>query len=388
MTSATPACAVRRLRLHRFRNYTESTAVFHPGLNIISGPNAQGKTNLLEAVATLALTRSPRASSSADLLQWGTEGCQIEADVERPAGPTTVIARFEQGHDSSAISRRITVDGKPRAARGVLGLCPAVLFWPDDLQLVKGGPEGRRRFLDVLLSQVDARAAVHLMRYRRVVEQRNALLHTLRVHGGSAAALVGFTRELALHGSRVMVARQRLIQHLSPRAADAMLELTSGAESLTLQYRTHESIPAAHEEQTEQHLLDVLDRLRTDELIRGMTLVGPHRDDIAVELSGKPARYTASQGQQRSIVLACKIAEMHVLTQATGMSPVLLLDDVVSELDGQRRRHLMSTLAAVPQRQVLITTTEQLSEAALFDSVHHFAVSAGTVSEVVRATTP
>ncbi|MBV9101479.1 MAG: DNA replication/repair protein RecF [Candidatus Dormibacteraeota bacterium] len=378
MITTLPACTVARLRLHNFRNYHEATLHLEPGLTVISGRNAQGKTNLLEAVATLALTRSPRAVTAADLLRWGTNGAQVEADILRPGGPAALALRLEQPA-TGTIARRTLVDGKPRAARAVLGLCPVVLFWPDDLQLVKAGPEGRRRLLDVLLAQLDGRAASHLLRYRRVLEQRNALLHRLRADGGSPAALHGFTRELAHHGARVLVARNQLASKLAPLAAAAMSDLSGGDDTLSIRYAASHGGDLADDDAAERDLLAALERRTPDEIARGVTLVGPHRDDLVLSLGGREARYTASQGQQRSIVLACKIAEMRHVAEEKGMSPVVMLDDVVSELDAPRRRHLLSTLAAAPAQQVLLTSTERVADTSEFAAVHHLTVSAGTV---------
>ncbi len=376
-----PACAVRRLRLHQFRNYAEATVHFGPGLNVVAGRNAQGKTNLLEAVATLALTRSPRAPTAADLVQWGRDGCQIEADVVRPDGVAALALRLERAGNDGRVSRRTSIDGRPRAVRSVLGTCPVVLFWPDDLQLVKAGPEGRRRLLDVLLSQLDPRAASHLARYRRVLEQRNALLHQLRASGASPAALGGFTRELAHHGARVALARHRLVAGLAPIAAAAMRDLSRGGEELSIRY-TGTVAAGDADEDAEAALLHALNERRDEELARGMTLAGPHRDDLVLELDGRPARHTASQGQQRSIVLACKIAEMRYVSGRAGMSPVVLLDDVVSELDTQRRTDLLAALAATPAQQVLLATTEPLDGAGAFPGARHFSVQAGSIREV------
>ena len=170
-----PACQVAEVRLYCFRNYADETVALGPGLNVVSGPNAQGKTNLLEAIATAALTRSPRAAAAAELLQWGSNAAHVHARVQRPDGPTTLDLRLQRATPESAVVRTTLVDGSPRPARAVLGVCPVVLFWPEDLLLVKGGPEGRRRLLDLVVAQTDPRAAVEMLRYRRVLDQRNAL---------------------------------------------------------------------------------------------------------------------------------------------------------------------------------------------------------------------
>jgi DNA replication and repair protein RecF len=379
-----PTCRVERLRLHHFRNYSETTIHFGPRLNVISGRNAQGKTNLLEAVATLALTRSPRTSGSADLLQWGSDRCLAEAAVARPTRASVLTLRLERDPQTERLARTVSVDGKPRPAREILGLCPVVLFWPEDLLLVKGGPDGRRRLLDVLLAQLDHRAAAHLIRYRHVLEQRNALLHQLRLGGGGRDELPSFTRELAQHGAAVVVARALLVSDLTPLAATALYGLSDRREQLTLRYApSHDpSMPTdASAEDVESSLLAALDARAAEEIARGVTVVGPHRDDIDIELDGRPARTTASQGQQRSIVLACKLAEVSHLQATSGVAPVILLDDVLSELDPGRRTMLFQMLAADAPHQIIVTTTAEREDTSAFTDVRYFTVRAGSVQE-------
>ena len=375
-------CAVGRLRLYQFRNYGEAVIQLAPSLNVISGRNAQGKTNLLEAVATLTLTRSPRARTAADLIHWGFSRCLVEAAVSRPQGESVLSVRFTQDPETARVSRATTVDGKPCPARRVLGICPVVLFWPEDLQLVKAGPEGRRRLLDVLLTQLDSRAAAHLLRFRRVLDQRNALLHRLRVDGQGASALPGFTRELAHHGARVMVARARLVTDLGPLAAEALDDLSSGGERLELRYAPSHGGASTQDDDTERELASALRTRQAEELARGVTVVGPHRDDLEITLDGRTARSTASQGQQRSIVLACKLAEMRYVGRTTGAAPVVLLDDVLSELDPERRARLLTLLAAGAAGQVLVTTAESLVDVGGFAGARHYLVQAGTVREI------
>jgi DNA replication and repair protein RecF len=381
-----PRCAIARLRVHCFRNYAEATVRFGPGLNVIHGQNAQGKTNLLEAIATLALTRSPRTTSSADLLLWNEDGAMAEADVARPPANVTLSVRFQRDASTGRVSRVTAVDGKPRPARAVLGVCPVVLFWPEDLALVRGGPEGRRRFLDVILAQTDPQSVAHMSRYRRVLEQRNSLLHQLRLGGGGRDSLNSFTTELAHHGAWLAVARSRLVDALAPLAALSLHDLSGQRERIALRYApAHVDAIADSVDGAEQALLETLSLRTAEEIARGVTLAGPHRDDIAFDLDGRAARGTASQGQQRSIVLACKLAEVRYLQDASGVAPVILLDDVLSELDPDRRGRLLALLADGAQHQVLVTTTEPLSEIAAFDEVLHFTVRSGVVSEDARS---
>lgn len=379
-SATTPRCAITRLRLFQFRNYASTSISLGPALNVIAGANAQGKTNLLEAAATLALTRSPRAGSAADLLLWGTDACAVEATVTRPAGDVTLAIRFQRPRDGERLTRSTIIDGKPRAARAVLGVCPVVMFWPDDLQLVKAGPDARRRLLDLLLLQLDQRIAAHMARYRRVLEQRNALLHRFRVEGRIGAALDGFTQELAHHGGRIAVARTRLLSELTPLAIAALNDLSAGVDALDLRYLPAHGSACADDEGTERDLVDALRARAPEELARGVTVLGPHRDDVAILLGGRPARASASQGQQRSIVLAVKLAEMRHVARCTSASPVVMLDDVLSELDHQRRDRLLTLLTVDDAAQVLVTTTEPIYSPTLTPA-RHFRVVAGAVTQ-------
>jgi DNA replication and repair protein RecF len=382
VSASVPRCTITRLRVHCFRNYAEATVHFGPGLNIIHGQNAQGKTNLLEAIATLALTRSPRATTTGDLLLWGHDEGLAEADIQRPPADVTLAARFFRDPASGRVTRTAIIDGKPRAARSVLGVCPVVLFWPEDLALVRGGPEGRRRFLDVILAQTDPQSAAHMSRYRRVLEQRNALLHQLRAGGGGRDALNGFTSELARHGAWLAQARSRLVVALAPLAATALHDLSGRREHIALRYApAHTAVIPDDLAEAEQGLLDTLRLRAAEEIARGVTLAGPHRDDVAIDLDDRAARGTASQGQQRSIVLACKLAEVRYLQDTAGVAPVILLDDVLSELDPGRRAQLLVLLAAGGHNQVFVTTAEPFSGVADFADVMYHTVRAGVVTQ-------
>jgi DNA replication and repair protein RecF len=374
--TAAPRCSIVRLRLHGFRNYSEATVRFGPGLNVIHGQNAQGKTNLLEAIATLALTRSPRTTSSGDLLRWSEDAALAEADIARPPTDVTLSVRFQRDVATGRVGRVTAVDGKPRPARAMLGVCPVVLFWPEDLALVRGGPEGRRRFLDVILAQTDQQAVAHMSRYRRVLEQRNSLLHQLRLGTSARDSLQSFTAELAHHGAWLSVARARLVEALAPLAERSLRDLSGQREQITLRYApAHVDAIADTVEAAEQALLDTLRRRMAEEIARGVTLAGPHRDDIAFDLDGRAAR---------GIVLACKLAEVHYLQNTAGVAPVILLDDVLSELDPDRRGRLLGLLAKGAQHQVLVTTTEPLSDVADFGEVLHFTVQHGVVTKDER----
>ncbi len=376
---------ITRLRLYNFRNYGELTVELGDGVNVFSGENAQGKTNLLEAVATLLLTRSPRATSPAELIRWGEEEAAVDALVTRGLRHETLGLRLRlrpQPEAGSTVRPRAVrtslAESKPIPAREVLGRCPVVLFWPDDLQLVKSGPEMRRRLTDTLLSQLDRKAGDDLLRFRRALQQRNALLHQLR-SGAGDDHLAPFDAALSRHGAAVQRARREIVEGLAPIAAATMRDLTGGREELSLRYRPDASDGATTEEEMAVALSQALRRLRPEELARGITLAGPHRDDVEYLIDGRPARLTASQGQQRSAVLATKLAELRYAHQRTGAIPLLLLDDVFSELDQQRRTQLVAAVTSGPDSpQSLITTAEPVDLGGPRE--RHFLVRRGTVA--------
>ena len=387
--SSAEAGGLTHLRLYNFRNYAELNLPLGPGLNVFVGENAQGKTNLLEAVATLLLTRSPRTSTPAELLRWGAEETAVDAVLGRGPLSETLALRLRRtsdadltgaaGRDASPrISRTTTRDGHPIAARDLIGRWPVVLFWPDDLQLVKAGPEARRRLLDILVSQLDRAAADELIRYRRVLEQRNSLLRRLHDGGGPLDQLRPFDDALLRHGAAIQVARTALVGALAPLAAEAMAEISEAADSLELRYAPQSGVASGDREQVLAALSSALARARSEELARGTSAVGPHRDDLEFVLNGRPARSAASQGQQRSAVLATKIAEVRLVGARAERMPILLLDDVLSELDPARREHLLSALSARGEApQTMVTCSDDYPFGA--HPSRHFLVRQGTV---------
>jgi DNA replication and repair protein RecF len=387
--SSAEAGGLTHLRLYNFRNYAELNLPLGPGLNVFVGENAQGKTNLLEAVATLLLTRSPRTSTPAELLRWGAEETAVDAVLGRGPLSETLALRLRRtsdadltgaaGRDASPrISRTTTRDGHPIAARDLIGRWPVVLFWPDDLQLVKAGPEARRRLLDILVSQLDRAAADELIRYRRVLEQRNSLLRRLHDGGGPLDQLRPFDDALLRHGAAIQVARTALVGALAPLAAEAMAEISEAADSLELRYAPQSGVASGDRDQVLAALSSALARARSEELARGTSAVGPHRDDLEFVLNGRPARSAASQGQQRSAVLATKIAEVRLVGARAERMPILLLDDVLSELDPARREHLLSALSARGEApQTMVTCSDDYPFGA--HPSRHFLVRQGTV---------
>jgi len=344
--------------LFDFRNYAELELALERSATVFFGGNAQGKTNLLEAVALSALTRSPRTQQAAELVRFGQPAARVTCGVQSDAGLKELEVRVSISPAApSRASRRFTVNGIPKRSADMMGSLRVVLFWPDDLQLVKGPGEGRRRFLNTLLSQIDSDHARELTRYGRLLEQRNALLRAIREGRQPVEGLDYWTDALAESGAAIMVERQRRLLELQPIAAAFHRELSDDRERLDLRYRpAGVRIGEAPQELVSEQLKVAMREARDEEIGRGQTAVGPQRDDIEVWLDDHEARLFASQGQQRSAVLSLKLAELHYLAEVTGEQPVLLLDDVMSELDPARRERLLAALQPGPQ--ALITAAD------------------------------
>lgn len=377
--------------LFDFRNYGELDLPLERSATVFFGGNAQGKTNLLEAVALTALTRSPRTQHLGDLVRFGQSAARVTTQVQSEAGRDELEVRITTGSSpipaispeadptGGRTSRRFTVNGAARRSQDMLGSLRVVLFWPDDLMLIKGPGEGRRRFLNTLLSQLDRGHARQLTRYGHLLEQRNALLRAIREGRQPIDALDYWSTALAESGAAIMVERQRRILELQPIAAAFHRELSDDRERLELRYRpAGVRIGEAPVELVAEQLKVAMRQAQAEELARGQTAVGPQRDDVEVWLDEHEARLFASQGQQRSIVLSLKLAELHYLAEVTGEQPILLLDDVMSELDPSRRERLLAALQPGPQALITAADLNDLPKSIL-ERAAVFRVDAGTV---------
>ena len=367
--------------LFDFRNYAELDLGLERSATVFFGGNAQGKTNLLEAVALTALTRSPRTQQAAELVRFGQPAARVTCGVQTEADRKELEVRVMLSPTATGAraSRRFTVNGIHRRSSDMIGSLRVVLFWPDDLQLVKGSGEGRRRFLNTLLGQLDAGHARELNRYGHLLDQRNALLRAIRDGRQPLDELEVWTTALAESGAAIMVERQRRLLELQPIAAAFHRELSDDREHLELRYRPAGArIGEAPLELVTEQLKAAMRDAREEEVGRGQTAVGPQRDDVEVWLDDHEARLFASQGQQRSAVLSLKLAELHYLAEVTGEQPVLLLDDVMSELDPARRERLLAALEPGPQAMITAADLNDLPRSIL-ERAAVFRVEQGTV---------
>jgi DNA replication and repair protein RecF len=348
---------VRRLWLTDFRNLARAELELPAGLTAVVGDNGQGKTNLLEAIGYIAQLESFRGAPTEALVRTGATAAVVRAEVERDERELLIEAEIAPGRSRVQVNRQ-----RLARTRDLLGALRVTVFAPDDLEMVKGGPATRRRYLDDLLVAHSPKLDVLRTDLDRILKQRNALLKQMAGrHGGGEGALATlevWDERFATTGSALVAARAALLDQLRP-ALQVAYASVAGAPA---------EVGAAYEQSWEGELADALRDARDVDVRRAVTTVGPHRDELALTIDGRVARTHASQGEQRSVALAMRLAGHEVVAQEIGASPVLLLDDVFSELDPTRSAAL---LAHVPRGQVLLTTAGGLPEDAHPEQIVH-----------------
>lgn len=344
---------VRRLVLEDFRSYDTADIELATGITAFLGPNGAGKTNVLEAIHVLARGDSPRARDDTELIRWGATMGRASAEVERADAPRRVeIVLFAAAPGERRRPRRYLTDGAAKRSDDVLGEAVVVAFFPEDVDLLAEAPSGRRRYLDAMIAQVDRRHRAETREYQRVLEQRNALLRALRnEEGRSEREMTFWDAELCRLAASLSLRRMHAVRELRGPFREAV-ERASGDHGSDVAYTT----PAEGETEPERarSYQQIVEEKREQERWRGATLVGPHREDLAVTSGGRDLPSFASRGEQRTVVLALKLAEAAWLRERTGATPVFLLDDVLSELDPERRERLVDGIP--PDAQALLTS--------------------------------
>jgi DNA replication and repair protein RecF len=344
------------------------------GTTVVVGPNGQGKTNLLEAVYFLAALKPLRGTRLSDLVRFGESAAFVEGTFELGGALRTIGVEVTDG------ARQALVDGKKvTRLEDYFGGLSAVAFTPEDLSVVKEGPDLRRRFLDRAVFNRFPRFLAESRAYLRALKARNRLVKTR----ADAAYLEAYDEALAQSGARILIRRRELLRELGPRAEAAFEAIGRGAAGARFAYAPAHwdgDFEAQDESILQKTLLAQLRARLPRDLERGFTSVGPHADDVRIELGGKPARTFASQGQQRALVLAWKVAEIENLEASLGYLPLLLLDDVSSELDPERNAYLMHHLAQSGAQVFLTTTDPRLVQEAVSASTLWFDVFQGQVT--------
>ena len=333
-------------QLKNFRNYESCDFAPCAGVNVLIGDNGQGKTNLLEALFLCCTGRSHRTRQDKELIGWDAEFASVKLRAERNDGSHEVEIILPANG-----KRRIKIAGREAARSGeLMGHVTGVLFSPEDLRTVKDGPAERRRMVDMTLSQLRPAYYYALQRYNRALKQRNEALRAAAVNPSLMATLDSWDEQLALAGAELMRHRRAYIERLSAAAGETYREIAGGSERLGVAYRP--SVTAGDDAQSN---LDALFGAREQDVRRLTTSVGAHRDEVLLTVEGREARAYGSQGQQRTAALSLRLAELNVMRDEMGEWPVLMLDDVMSELDPSRRRQLIGRLEGI---QTLVTCTD------------------------------
>lgn len=332
---------IKSIELADYRNYESLMLEFDRGTTILYGDNAQGKTNILEAVYVAATTKSHKGSKDKEIIRFGQEEGHIRTYLEKEGVETRVDM-----HLRKTGSKGIAIDGqKIKRAADLLGLCNVVFFSPEDLGIIKNGPSERRRFIDMELCQLDSVYLYDLNNYNKIVNQRNKLLKDMYLSPGLKETLSIWDMQLVAYGCKIIERRSKFVHQLNEIIYEIHKRLSGGKEELQIHYE-----PDTSAEDFENKLFMNMDR----DMKLKMTSVGPHRDDFSFRIGGMDARKFGSQGQQRTAALSLKLAEIELVKKITKDTPILLLDDVLSELDSNRQQLL---LAGMGEIQTIITCT-------------------------------
>jgi DNA replication and repair protein RecF len=365
---------LQHLSLSHFRNFTKLDTDFHQGSTILTGANAQGKTSLLEAVYLFTGASSPHASSDRQMIRF-----------EAPDNVSRLVGRFDGDQsieirivaEEERLRKEILIDRQKKRAVDLAGGFVSVLFLPQDMNVIEGSPSKRRQLIDSSLTQASPDYGQNLRKFRRVMTQRNALLKQLQERSASTEELSYWNQEFAQYAATIMEARAAAIDELESLASPIHERLSSTADRLAIQY-----VPdvVTADGPFLERIQASFDQRRAHEIARGLSLVGPHRDEIILRLDTVALREFGSRGQNRTAMLAFKLAEIEWLRAKSGKNPVLLLDEVMSELDPNRRRELLRELRAAPQA-ILTTSDLQMIDDEFRGEASIWIVEQGTIRE-------
>lgn len=332
---------LQKLHLKNFRNYEDTSLEFSPGINVLLGQNAQGKTNLLESIYVLATARSHRTANDRELIRFGNNDADITGLVHRRADDLPLELELGKRGKKARVNHL-----EQAKLSQYIGQLNVILFAPEDLSLVKGSPNGRRRFIDMEFGQIAPRYLHDLTSYRDVLKQRNRYLKLLSARKTNDRVYLDvLSEQLASFGGSIIAQRQKFLGDLEKYAQELHLSITQRQEKLSFEYDSKlKDITGRSEQELQQLMYQQLQEQYEKEIFQGTTLIGPHRDDIKFLINDKNVQTYGSQGQQRTTALSVKLAEIDVMKEQTGEYPLLLLDDVLSELDGQRQTHLLKTI--------------------------------------------
>ncbi|HZK34139.1 MAG TPA: DNA replication/repair protein RecF [Bacillota bacterium] len=345
------ALYLREFSLKNFRNYNSLNLKFSSNLIYFIGPNAQGKTNIIEAIFLSCTGRSHRTSKERELINWDSDEALVRTSVEKQEGSSEISIYLSRNE-----KKRVNINGTQTKRLGeLMGHLNSVIFSPEDLKLVKEGPVERRRFMDIEISQINPRYFYYLQQYNRVLNHRNNLLKEIQRKPSLRKTLPVWNEQLIKSGSYIIQQRIKFVNSLQNISREIHKEISHGDEDLSIEYRTSIPTKAAEIGEIRESFSKELEKKEKDDIERGVTSRGCHRDDMGIDINGADVRTFGSQGQKRTTVLSLKLSELEFMYNETGEFPLLLLDDVMSELDPVRQQMLLKYIGKV---QTFITTTD------------------------------
>jgi len=325
---------IKRVNLNNFRNYKELDIELGEGVNIFYGQNAQGKTNIIESIYMASTGKSHRTQKDIEIIRWNCEDAKIKIEFNKEKYEKKIEIYLNKNQ-----KKQIKMNGiRLKKIGELIGNLNTVIFSPDHMKIIKSGPVERRRFMDIILSQVKPGYYYNLVQYLRTLEQRNNLLIESRTNSSILKTIDIWNDQLADFGTKIIIARHDFINKISCMAANIHEKISNGKEKLELGYSSSIDYNINSEIETKENFINILKKNITVDMKRSITHKGPHRDDILFFINGAEAKTYASQGQQRTTLLSLKISELKYISDEIGEIPILLLDDVFSELDSERQK--------------------------------------------------
>ncbi len=369
---------IKEITLTNYRNYTKTTIPFENKVNVILGENAQGKTNVMESIFVLSMAKSHRTSNDKELIKWDCEYAKLLGIVEKHRGPVTLDLVISTKGKKAKYNH---IEQKKLSQ--YIGSINTVMFAPEDLNLVKGSPQVRRKFIDMEIGQVSPVYMHDLSRYQKILQQRNQYLKQLQTKKQTDLSLLDvLTLQLSEMAAKILKKRFEFLQLLQQWAEPIHKGISRGLETLKIEYKN--SIDVSEDADLSKMLEayhQKFDKIKSREIDRGVTLAGPHRDDLLFYVNEKDVQTFGSQGQQRTTALSLKLAEIELIHQEVGEYPILLLDDVLSELDDFRQSHLLNTIQGKVQTFVTTTSIEGIHHETL-EKAATYHVEAGQIQKV------
>jgi DNA replication and repair protein RecF len=366
---------IKRVNLKKFRNYQALDLELGERVNIFYGQNAQGKTNVIESIYMASTGKSHRTSKDSELIMWDSEDAKIKIEFQKENEEKIVEMYLNRN-----LKKQIKLNGVKLSKIGeLIGNLNTVIFSPDHMKIIKEGPVERRRFMDIILSQVNPGYYYNLVQYLKVLEQRNNLLNEAKKEGHALKTIDVWNEQLADFGTRIIITRHNFVDKICNMAADTHERISNGKEKLNLIYKSSIAYKDVSVNEIKKSFISALEKSISIDVKRGITSNGPHRDDILFFINDTEVRTYSSQGQQRTALLSLKISELKYMEAETEEMPILLLDDVFSELDIERQKYLVYYIKNI---QTIITCTEvEHMEKLKLEGSKVYSVIGGTVTE-------